>query len=262
MCPAGLRRPPGRLGVPAPRGSARRWSGTGRLPLTCDDSKKGARDRLAGTLPASAVGVRLYSALGDWSLHVVVFEILEPKIWACRWEVAEVRSSCGSLAGPGGRVERRVERCVGCRIGCCVRRRGGWRVGGGARCGMDPDDVESGGIQSAGAPAILRCPARPGGHHAPLGMAVPTAAAGPHRAGESALDLVVPSLFGLGPYVEVMVGAGEEELNGATDVAGLAFQHVDDRSAAEIGVGAVHQEQIREAGHGDPEMGPRAFLPG
>ena len=47
-----------------------------------------------------------------------------------------------------------------------------------------------------------------------------------------------------------------------SDVADLAFEHVDDRVAAEVGVRPVEHEEVREPGHGDAEVGLSPVPPG
>ncbi|MQY23057.1 hypothetical protein NRB20_61840 [Nocardia sp. RB20] len=56
-----------------------------------------------------------------------------------------------------------------------------------------------------------------------------------------------------------MAGAGGEVLDDLADVAGLGFEHVDDRTGADVGVRAVHQEQVGEVGDRHAQVGAGAL---
>src|SRR5690606_989841 len=91
------------------------------------------------------------------------------------------------------------------------------------------------------------------------GVAVPAGAEVPGGVLQTFLQPVVPALFRFRAGGQPAAGVVAEVFDGLADVAGLGFEHVDDGARADVGVGAVHQEQVREFRHRDAEVGAGAF---
>src|SRR5581483_7579423 len=115
----------------------------------------------------------------------------------------------------------------------------------------------------AGRPA----PEAPGGTRPERRVAAPVvevpagaAARRPHRAGHGPLDAGVPG--GLGVVADLDdVARPAEVADGVEDIGDLRLDHEHLGAVAEAGVGADEQEQVGEAGHRRPLVGPHAAGP-
>src|SRR5262249_14304197 len=91
---------------------------------------------------------------------------------------------------------------------------------------------------------------------------VPVVAAGhPDRAGEPLLDLPVEGLLNLGPHRHPATPQ-RQCVDRIEDVGQLALEYRDDRAGPQVRVGAVHDEEVRESGHGHAQIGLCTATPG
>ena len=98
---------------------------------------------------------------------------------------------------------------------------------------------------------------------APRGRGVPAVApAFPHRGAAGRIHPGVEPPLHLGAHVEPVEAFLAEGADGAEHIGDLALEHVDDRVAAEVGVGPVEHEEVREPGDGDPEIRLGPVAPG
>src|SRR6478752_3316360 len=95
----------------------------------------------------------------------------------------------------------------------------------------------------------------------PGAVAIPAVATRPDPRAQPRLHLLVVRRPDLGAYAERGAASVGDPARDLGDPAGLGLQHLDDGASAQVGVGAVDAEQVREPRHAQPEVGARAVGP-
>src|SRR6266567_1068025 len=110
-------------------------------------------------------------------------------------------------------------------------------------------------VEAAYTMPVDECLDRPVGDVSAGGSRVPAMApALPHRGAARLMHPVVERALHLESHIEPVEALVLERTQRAEHVADLAFENVDDRVAAAVGVGPVEHEEIREARDADPEV--------